>query len=299
MKSPQEGIFNENCDHFHYLEFNISNYTGVGKALDSALKKTDFLTTVISFGRQAWLNLSQEVLPNSTPESLVDFATIQGLNGHQALGTQSDVFIWLQGKSLPELFKQAQEIQQILLPFAQLCFDERGFDYFNSMDLIGFEDGTENPDTAELKRQAAVVAKGQPGVGGSLVMCQKWVHNLTAWNQVPVHCQEAIVGRTKDTNEELEGDAMPSDSHVSRTDVEIDGQKMEIYRRSTPFGTLTENGLMYLAFACDLKRFSSQLDSMYGLVDGETDQLLNYSKALTGGYWFAPCQEDLDLVLNH
>lgn len=298
MKTPQDGIFNETSIHYHYLEFDINHYKGFGPALKTALKNTDFLTTVVSFGRQAWLNLSQNVLPNSLPESLVDFETLHGLEGHQALGTQSDVFIWLQGQSLSELFQQALQIQDILRPFASLVFDERGFDYFHSMDLIGFEDGTANPKTAELKRSAAVITQGQPGAGGSLVMCQKWVHNLAAWNQVPVHCQEAIVGRTKDTNEELEGDAMPSNSHVSRTDLKIDGEAMKIYRRSTPFGTLSENGLMFLAFACHLKRFTTQLDSMYGLRDGQIDQLLNYSKAVTGGYWFAPSQEDLDLLLN-
>ncbi|BBP42324.1 Dyp-type peroxidase [Thiosulfativibrio zosterae] len=298
MHTPQPAIFNETAKHYHYLEFQITQFEGFSQHLKTALAGLKPSERMVSFGRQAWLNLTQN-LPNlSLPESLVDFTTINGLEGHTALGTQTDLFIWLQGDSLAQVFQSAMAIENALRPVAELVFDERGFDYFNSMDLIGFEDGTANPKTTELKTAAAIIPMGQPGAGGSLVLCQQWLHNLSAWNQVPVSCQEKIVGRTKDTNEELEGDAMPSNSHVSRTDLKVDGVGMKIYRRSTPFGNLHQNGLMFLAFACDLKRFTTQLDSMYGLADGQIDQLMNYSKAIRGGYWFAPSEEDLAQLLQ-
>ena len=72
---------------------------------------------------------------------------------------------------------------------------------------------------------------------------------------------------------------------------------MKIYRRSAPFGTVKESGLLFLAFACELKRFTSQLESMYGHNNaGVIDQLLHYSKAVSGSYCFAPCEEDLAKV---
>ena len=298
MHTPQPAIFNETSKHYHYLEFQITHFEGFANLLKTALADLNPQNRLVSFGRQAWLNLTQNLPHLTLPASLVDFTTINGLEGHTAIGTQTDLFIWLQGDSLAEVFKIAMHLQNTLSPVADLVFDERGFDYFDSMDLIGFEDGTANPKTDELKQAAALVPHGQPGAGGSLVLCQQWVHNLTAWNQVPVSCQEKIVGRTKDTNEELEGDAMPSNSHVSRTDLKVDGVGMKIYRRSTPFGNLRQNGLMFLAFACHLQRFTTQLDSMYGLADGQVDQLMNYSKAVRGGYWFAPCEEDLARLLH-
>jgi putative iron-dependent peroxidase len=92
---------------------------------------------------------------------------------------------------------------------------------------------------------------------------------------------------------------MPDDSHISRTDLTVEGVPMKIYRRSAPFGSVTEKGLLFLAFGCELVRFTSQLESMYGLTeDQKIDQLLNFSKAVTGSYWFAPSQEDLSEMLN-
>ena len=74
---------------------------------------------------------------------------------------------------------------------------------------------------------------------------------------------------------------------------------MKIYRRSAPFGTVQEKGLLFLAFAKELIRFSSQLESMYGLTeDKKIDQLINYSKAVSGSYWFAPSVEDMQEALG-
>lgn len=38
------------------------------------------------------------------------------------------------------------------------------------------------------------------------------------------------------------------------------------------------------------------LDSMYGQVDGKTDNLLDYTKAVTGAYFFAPSQNLLQTL---
>ncbi|WP_425594139.1 hypothetical protein [Klebsiella pneumoniae] len=35
------------------------------------------------------------------------------------------------------------------------------------------------------------------------------------------------------------------------------------------------------------------LESMYGVTDGKTDQLLRFTHAVTGAYFFAPSQEML------
>jgi putative iron-dependent peroxidase len=106
--------------------------------------------------------------------------------------------------------------------------------------------------------------------------------------------QEAIVGRTKEESIELEGDAMPMNSHVSRTDVSVDGVAQKIYRRSFPYGNVREHGLFFLAFSCQQSRFRIQLERMYGLTeDGVSDRILEFSKAVTGAYWYAPSQEDL------
>jgi len=299
MKTPQAGIFRENAQHMHFLEYRLtsSNLNEVKQALAKAIEniKPDDISLVISFGKQAW----QHLQPNWTPVTLEDFVPINGQQGHTAPSTQSDLFFWIQGIDMGVVFDQAMQIHNSLQKVAELTLEQQGFDYHHNLDLIEFEDGTANPKTDELKIDAAVIPAGEPGEGGSLVLSQKWVHDMAKWATVPVHCQEGIVGRTKDENIELEGDSMPDDSHISRTDLKVDGVAMKIYRRSAPFGTVQEKGLMYLAFGCELIRFSSQLESMYGLTeDKKIDQLINYSRAVSGSYWFAPAEEDLRQVLN-
>jgi putative iron-dependent peroxidase len=76
--------------------------------------------------------------------------------------------------------------------------------------------------------------------------------------------------------------------------VSEDGVGLKIYRRSAPYGTVTEHGLYFVAFACDLHRFDVQLQRMYGLAgDGLSDRLIEFSQAVTGAYWYVPSTDDL------
>ncbi len=297
IKQPQPGIFKEGSQHFYFLEYALSgeDVTLVRQAISQCLDTVSGVSLVVSFGEQAWRILQPEWMP----ETLTSFKTIKGVQGHQAPSTQTDLFFWLHGEDISSVFDAALSVHSRIQQVASLHFQERGFSYHQNKDLIGFEDGTANPETDALKREAAVIADGRLGAGGSLVLSQKWVHDLDKWNTMPVACQEAVIGRTKQENIELEGDAMPKDSHISRTDLKVAGVPMKIYRRSAPYGSVTEKGLLFLAFGCELVRFQSQLDSMYGLTeDKQIDQLLNFSRAVTGGYWFAPSQEDLDEMLR-
>ena len=72
-----------------------------------------------------------------------------------------------------------------------------GFRYFDDRDLIGFVDGTENP-AGQAAVDATVIGAEDPAfAGGSYVIVQKYLHDLAAWNALPVEEQERIIGRTK------------------------------------------------------------------------------------------------------
>ena len=68
-------------------------------------------------------------------------------------------------------------------------------------------DGTENPKDDE-RMTVALVNKGEHA-GGSFVLAQRWVHNLTDFNALPVADQERVFGRTKSDSVELTADIMP------------------------------------------------------------------------------------------
>ncbi|OXE25629.1 deferrochelatase, partial [Vibrio parahaemolyticus] len=52
-------------------------------------------------------------------------------------------------------------------------------------------------------------------------------------------------------------------------------------------------GLLFISYCNTLHNIKVMLESMYGVTDGKTDQLLRFTKAVTGAYFFAPSQEML------
>lgn len=294
----QNSIFCETSTRFYYLEYSLNdaNTTDVIKqAIKTSLNKvTSGMNLVVCFGQHAWNKLN----PDWQPKDLKSFETLNGVKGFSMESTQADVFFWIHSLNHGDNFDQVLAIQAQMEKVAELKLDLVGFNYHNNRDLIGFEDGTANPKEDD-RMLAALIPKGEIGAGGSYVLSQKWVHDLKAFNALPLQQQEQVVGRTKNLNIELEGDDMPIDSHISRTDLTIDGQAMKIYRRSDPYGNATEHGLYFLAFACEHRRLSSQLESMLGMTDdGIHDRLIEFSKATTSSYWFAPSSEDLQKILR-
>jgi len=294
----QHAIFKEESTKFYYLEYQLKpniSLESIKSALIKALNpQHNGVNIVIAFGLKAW-NFIQS---DWQPKDICSFKTLNGVNNYAMQSTQQDIFFWIHSQNHDQNFDQVLSIQKCMQSLADLQLDLAGFNYHNNRDLIGFEDGTANPQ-GDARLKTALIAKGQKGAGGSYVLSQKWVHNLTAFNQLNIEQQEKIIGRTKLENIELKGNDMPIDSHISRTDVKIDGESMDIYRRSDPFGNATEHGLYFLAFACEMRRFETQLKSMLGMTnDSIHDRLIEFSQAQTSSFWFAPSQEDLQDLLN-
>ena len=294
MASPQAAIFSEEHSFHHHLEYRL---TGAAADLTSAITAfrnatgDDAVVVLIGFGAEVWRQLDAA----GAPAGLRSFEPVGPADGAYARATQNDVWIWLQGPGPDVLLDVARRADRHLRPIAELAVEVTGFSYHGNRDLIGFVDGTANPKDREAKQAAALV----PGRGGAFAFTQKWVHDLDAFNALAVKQQEAVVGRTKVDDIELEGEAMPADSHVSRTDASLDGVALKIYRRSTPYGTVGEHGLYFVAFACDLVRVQVQLERMYGVSgDGLHDRLIEYSEAVTGSYWYVPDEAEISRLFD-
>ena len=165
-----------------------------------------------------------------------------------------------------------------------------GYRYLDSRDMTDFVDGTENPKDAQ-REEVAIIPQGE-FAGGSYVMVQRFIHNLPSWNRLNVSAQEKVIGRTKPDSIEL--DDVPAASHVGRVDIKEEGKGLKIVRHSLPYGSVSgEHGLLFIAYCNTLHNFKAMLESMYGVTDGKTDQLLRFTKAVTGAYFFAPCSEML------
>ena len=200
--------------------------------------------------------------------------------------TQRDAWIWLQGSDPALLFDAGQQAWARLQSSFIVAQEVQGFYYHDMRDMTGFVDGIGNPQ-GEKARAAALVSEGVAD-GGSYVLTQLWQHNLKEFHALEVAEQEQVIGRTKADAIEFEGDQMPADSHVGRTDVARDGIPQSIWRRSVPWGRVLDHGLYFLAFSCERERFDYLLNQMLGTHDGVRDRLLDFSEPLTGSYWFAP-----------
>ncbi|TSB44387.1 porphyrinogen peroxidase, partial [Alkalicoccobacillus porphyridii] len=85
--------------------------------------------------------------------------------------------------------------------------------------------------------------------GCSYVFVQRWEHNLKQLNRMSVHDQEMMIGRTKEANEEIDGDERPETSHLTRVDLKEDGKGLKIVRQSLPYGTASgTHGLYFCAY---------------------------------------------------
>ncbi len=302
MGTAQPSIFVEGHRNHYALEYEVragARDADIRTALAALMPMAGSTDTfaprlVVGFGADLWARL----VPQSQPDGLRTFETIKGWRGTRAIATQRDIWVWIQGPHHDDNFDRALAVQRALSPIAEVKLDQAGFVYRDSRDLNGFVVGSANPKE-DARFDVALVPRDRPGGGGSYVLTQRWAHDLDSFNALPVAEQERVIGRTKADNVELEGDVMPADSHVSRTDVSENGVALKIYRRSFPYGGVGEKGLYFIAFACDLHRITAQLERMYGVTDDAIhDRLTEFSQALTGSYWFVPSLEDLSAAVG-
>jgi porphyrinogen peroxidase len=172
-----------------------------------------------------------------------------------------------------------------------------GFQYFDERDLLGFVDGTESPGGNGGLR-AAIVADDPEFAGGSYVIVQKYLHDLTTWNAQPVEEQERVIGRTKLSDIELPDEVKPANSHVALNTVTgPDGEERQIVRANMAFGDVGrgEFGTYFIGYAADVEVTELMLENMFiGRPPGNTDRVLDFSTAVTGSLFFAPSADFLD-----
>jgi putative iron-dependent peroxidase len=134
--------------------------------------------------------------------------------------------------------------------------------------------------------------------GGSYVVVQKYVHDLGAWDALPVEQQERAIGRTKLSDIEMPDDVKPPNSHVAlNTIVDDDGNERQIMRYNMPFGAVgaREFGTYFIGYAATPDVIEQMLSNMFiGNPPGTYDRILDFSTALTGNLFFVPTVGFLD-----
>jgi putative iron-dependent peroxidase len=291
MTVPQFGIFAQGTIAHEFIEFDLRADVEMGRAtaalaqLRAPAVSGGGINLVIGFGSELW----KTVAPDQAPDDLAAFIPIGRIGGHHAPATQHDFWLWISGSSQDVVFEHARAAVKMLQDVATVASEQPCFVHRDSRDLTGFIDGSANPMTHEAP-EAALIPDGQPGAGGAHVLVMRWIHNLDAFEQLPNKEQERVFGRSKPSSIEMTGEALPHDAHIARTQIEDEaGNELPIYRRSVPYGTVAEHGLYFVAFSADRTRFDRMLARMFGTdTDGVHDHLMDFSRPVTGSFYFAP-----------
>lgn len=290
MSHAQAGLFAMGTASHSYLEFSLPpNGDGLELVrtvanLETPQSSVNGLNMVVGIRPSLWASLTD----NDIPPQVSDFAEpLIGPDGFSMPATQRDLWVWFAGSSIGQVFDASLGVIEALTPHAVLEEDLAGWSYQQNRDLIGFIDGSANPSLLEAP-DVALVPPGTPGENGSVLLFQKWLHDLKSFGSLPVEDQEKVVGRTKLDSEEFEEEDLPKNSHVARTTLTENGNELPIFRRNTAYGSPSENGTVFVGFSKDQYRLHEMLKRMSGITDGTRDALTYYSKPLTGSYYFVP-----------
>jgi putative iron-dependent peroxidase len=287
---PQFGIFAQGTIAHSFLEWdlrpdvNLHEAASVLGRLRGPNLSAGGINLVLAFGGELWRALA----PRDVPDGLQPFERVGILGGHHVPAAQHDLWLWVNGSSQDVVFEHTRVASMAIRTVAELANEQLAFVHRNSQDLTGFIDGTANPTLLEAP-SAALIPDGRPGAGGSHVLAMRWVHDLEAFAELPLREQERVFGRTKADSIELEGDAKPPNTHIARVEIEdVAGNELPIYRRSVPYGTVAEHGLYFVAFSADRSRYDRMLARMFGMDDGQHDRIMEFSRPVSGAYYYAP-----------
>ncbi|HWK26477.1 MAG TPA: Dyp-type peroxidase [Solirubrobacter sp.] len=270
----------------------LADVNGLRRSVGFRIPEAD-LTCVAGVGAAVWGRLFG--VPR--PAGLHPFRPLDGA-AHHAPATPGDLWFHVRAHRLDLCFELAQLLVDRLDGHARVVDEVHGFRSFDQRDLLGFVDGTENPEGREAPAAVLVGEEDAAYAGGSYVIVQKYLHDLRGWNALSVEEQELAMGRTKLNDVELPDDRKPPDSHVAlNTIVDADGEERQIMRFNMPFGSIGagEFGTYFVGYAADPAVTEEMLRNMFlGKPPATHDRILDFSTAVTGALFFIPTVEFLD-----
>lgn len=277
--TPQTAILEAIPDHARSLFFNLKPGADPRLALRQLAAACDGQRVVLGIG---------------VPVVAALGVMLAGLRGFPDLprakpaipATQHALWLWLRGDEPGDLLHQGRALEALAAPAFTRVQALDAYRYRDSRDLTGYEDGTENPQDDEAVAVAIAQGQGAGLDGSSFAAVQQWLHDFSVFDAMPRARQDNSIGRNRDSNEEL-GDA-PESAHVKRTAQEDFEPPAFVVRRSMPWTQDADAGLVFLAFGKSFDAFEALLKRMTGHDDGISDALFDFTRPLTGGFYWCP-----------
>jgi putative iron-dependent peroxidase len=251
------------------------------------------LSCVVGVGAAVW----DRLFGSPRPAELHPFPAFAGPR-HTAPATPGDLLFHARAHRLDLCFELVQRLVGRLAGDGRVVDEVHGFRSFDERDLLGFVDGTENPDGAAASAAVLIGDEDAEFAGGSYVVVQKYLHDLEAWDTLTVEDQERAIGRTKLSDIEFPDELKPVNSHLAlNTIVDPDGVQRQIVRLNMPFGNVGggEFGTYFIGYARSPDVIEEMLRNMFiGKPPGNHDRILDFSRAITGNLFYVPTADFLD-----
>ncbi|GAA1918545.1 Dyp-type peroxidase [Microbacterium aoyamense] len=252
------------------------------------------LSCTVGIGSDVW----DAVTGLPRPAELHPFQPIIGAH-HTAVSTPGDILLHIRSDRRDLCFELERQLLDVFGDAVRVVDETVGFRYFDNRDLLGFVDGTANPVGLALPAATVVGDEDPDAAGGAYVVIQKYVHPLDAWQELTTEQQEAIIGRKKADDVELDDAVDGQKSHKTLSTIEDDEGEHDILRDNMPFGSpgSGEFGTYFIGYARRLWVVEKMLQRMFiGDPPGLHDRLLDFSTPLTGSVFFAPSADLLDAL---
>lgn len=251
------------------------------------------LSLVASIGSDAW----DRLFSGPRPAALHPFPELRGTR-HHAPATPGDLLFHIRAETLDVCFELAGRVLKATAGAITVVDEVHGFRFFDNRDLLGFVDGTENPDGPPAVVATEIGDEDPDFAGGCYVHVQKYLHDMDSWDSLSVAEQERVIGRTKLEDIEFPDATKPANSHVALNVIEdADGNQLQIVRANMPFGEIGkgEYGTYYIGYSRSPAVTEAMLRNMFiGDPPGNTDRILDFSTAVTGTLFFTPTVDFLD-----
>ncbi len=270
----------------------LADVSGLRRSVGFRIPEGD-LSCVVGLGSELW----DRAFGRPRAAGLHPFPELRGPR-HIAITTPGDVLFHIRAHRLDLCFELAQRLTDRLDGLARVVDEVHGFRSFDERDLLGFVDGTENPEGAAAAAAVLIGDEDPEFAGGSYVVVQKYVHDLKAWDALTVEEQERVIGRTKLSDIEMPDDVKPANSHLAlNTILDEEGEQQQIMRYNMPFGRVgaREFGTYFIGYARTPDVIEQMLRNMFiGNPPGNTDRILDFSTAVTGNLFYVPTIDFLD-----
>jgi len=289
MKTVQSGILSGETKLARYMSLSLIDVEAVHECLLQLKEHVDGELVVVGLGSSLVAAFGVEINGLYT----MPVHTTAGLD---IPATPSALWLWLRGNDRGELLHRSRKLEDVLVSAFELVDVVDSFQYDINRDLSGYIDGTENPEGDDAVKAAIVKDQNEDLDGSSFVAVQQWLHDFDMLDSMTEDEKDNSIGRHISNNEEF--DEAPEFAHVKRSAQESFEPEAFILRRSMPWAEGMSGGLMFVSFGKSFVAFEAILNRMLGKDDGIQDALFNFTKPVSGAYFWCPPMKDGKLNLS-